>query len=79
MPKPPLPLIALSEAQVAIAAEQGWKPPGYARVRQIIKVLSPVLVTFAHKGAEAYREEFDLLYLVIRITNTITNSERMKR
>lgn len=46
----------------AIALEQGWKPPGYDRVRQIIKGLDPALVTFAHQGAAAYREEFDLLY-----------------
>ncbi len=46
----------------AIATEQGWKPPTYARVRQIIKSLDPALVTLAHEGAEAYREEFDLLY-----------------
>jgi putative transposase len=45
-----------------IAQEQGWKPPSYARVRQIIKKLDPALVTLAHQGAAAYREEFDLLY-----------------
>jgi putative transposase len=45
-----------------IASEQGWKPPSYARVRQIIKSLDPALVTMAHEGAAAYREEFDLLY-----------------
>jgi putative transposase len=47
---------------VAIAREQGWKPPSYARVRQIIKGIDPALVTYAHQGAAAYREEFDLLY-----------------
>jgi putative transposase len=31
-------------------------------VRQIIKSLDPALVTMAHQGAAAYREEFDLLY-----------------
>ena len=47
---------------VEIAKEQGWKPPGYERVRLIIKNLDPALVTMAHQGAAAYREEFDLLY-----------------
>src|SRR5216684_1222685 len=47
---------------VEIAKEQGWKPPSYERVRQIIKNLDPALVTMAHEGAAAYREEFDLLY-----------------
>src|SRR5215469_9818811 len=46
----------------AIATEQGWKPPSYERVRQIIKNLDPALLTMAHQGAAAYREEFDLLY-----------------
>ena len=31
-------------------------------VRQIIKNLDPALVTIAHEGPAAYREEFDLLY-----------------
>jgi putative transposase len=47
---------------VQIAKEQGWKPPSYERVRQIIKSLDPALVTMAHQGTAAYREEFDLLY-----------------
>jgi putative transposase len=46
----------------SIAKEQGWKPPSYARVRQIIKNLDPALVTVAHQETAAYREEFDLLY-----------------
>src|SRR5437868_701453 len=45
----------------AIAGEQGWKPPSYERMRQIIKHLDPALVTPAHQGPAAYREEFDLL------------------
>jgi len=53
---------AIHRQVVAIAKEQGWKPPCYERVRQIIKNLSPALVTYAHQGAAAYREEFDLLY-----------------
>jgi putative transposase len=47
---------------VEIAEKQGWKPPGYDRVRQIIKSIDPALVTYAHQGAAAYREEYDLLY-----------------
>src|SRR5205807_6927932 len=45
-----------------IAKEQGWPPPSYHRVYTIIKKLDPALVTLAHQGAAAYREEFDLLY-----------------
>jgi putative transposase len=59
---PPRSAAAIHRQVAAIAKEQGWKPPCYERVRQIIKNLSPALVTYAHQGAAAYREEFDLLY-----------------
>src|SRR5579859_3208984 len=59
---PPRSMAAIHRQVTAIAQEQGWKPPSYDRVRQIIKGLDPALVTLAHQGAAAYREEFDLLY-----------------
>jgi putative transposase len=60
--KPPRSMAAIHRQVATIAKEQGWKPPSYDRVRHIIKGLDPALVTFAHQGAAAYREEFDLLY-----------------
>jgi transposase-like protein len=59
---PPRSAASIHRQVSAIANEQGWKPPSYERVRQIIKTLDPALVTMAHQGAAAYREEFDLLY-----------------
>jgi putative transposase len=59
---PPRSAAAIHRQVTEIAKEQGWKPPSYERVRQIIKSLDPALVTLAHQGAAAYREEFDLLY-----------------
>ncbi len=59
---PPRSAASIHRQVTTIAKEQGWKPPSYARVRHIIKNLDPALVTFAHQGAMAYREEFDLLY-----------------
>lgn len=59
---PPSSAISIHRQVTTIAKEQGWKPPSYARVRQIIKQLDPALVTFAHQGAAAYSEQFDLLY-----------------
>ncbi len=59
---PPRSAAAIHRQVVEIAKEQGWKPPCYGRVRQIIKNLDPALATMAHQGAAAYREEFDLLY-----------------
>jgi hypothetical protein len=55
-------MAAIHRQVVTIAEEQGWKPPSYDCVRQIIKNLDPALLTMAHQGAAAYREEFDLLY-----------------
>ncbi len=59
---PPRTYAAIHRQVAQIAKEQGWNPPSYERVRQIIKNLDPALVTMAHQGAAAYREEFDLLY-----------------
>jgi putative transposase len=59
---PPRSAASIHRQVTGIAKTQGWKPPSYARVRQIIKSLDPALVTLAHQGAAAYREEFDLLY-----------------
>ncbi len=59
---PPRSAAAMHRQVTEIAKAQGWKPPSYERVRQIIKNLDPALRTLAHQGAAAYREEFDLLY-----------------
>ena len=59
---PPRSMAAIHRQICAIAKEQGWTPPSYGRVRQIIKDLDPALLTMAHQRAAAYREEFDLLY-----------------
>ncbi len=59
---PPRSAAAIHRQIVEIAKGQGWKPPSYERVRQIIKNLNPALTTLAHQGAAAYCEEFDLIY-----------------
>ena len=59
---PPRSAASIHRQVSTIAKEQGWPPPSYHRVYTIIKKLDPALVTLAHQGAAAYREEFDLLY-----------------
>src|SRR6266446_7826568 len=59
---PPRSMASIHRQVVEIAEKQGWRPPSYDQVRQIIKGLDPALVTLAHQGAAAYREEYDLLY-----------------
>jgi putative transposase len=59
---PPRSATSIHRQVSTIAKEQGWPTPSYNRVYTIIKNLDPALVTMAHQGAVAYREEFDLLY-----------------
>lgn len=59
---PPRSIAAIHRQVSAIAQEREWKAPSYDRVRRIMKNLDPALLTLAHQGAAAYREEFDLLY-----------------
>lgn len=59
---PPRSAASIHRQVSTIAKEQGWPTPSYNRVYTIIKQLDPALLTMAHQGAAAYREEFDLLY-----------------
>jgi putative transposase len=60
--KPKRSAASIHRQVVIIAAEQGWKPPSYNRVYDIIHKIDPAFVTLAHEGTKAYREEFDLVY-----------------
>src|SRR5437588_2246191 len=59
---PPRSIAAIHRQVCPIAKARGWHVPSYDSVYRIIKKLDPALVTMAHQGAAAYREEFDLLY-----------------
>jgi len=55
--------IATIHREVArVCQEQGWKTPSYSTIERIVQHLDPALITFAHQGSKAYREEFDLIY-----------------
>jgi putative transposase len=45
-----------------VAAQQGWRPPSYSTVYDVLRRLDPALVTLAHEGRKAYKERFDLLH-----------------
>src|SRR5262245_55060290 len=53
---------AVHRRVVAVAREHGWPAPSYATVYAVVRRLEPGLVTLAHGGAKAYREQFDLLH-----------------
>ncbi len=59
---PPPSVAAVHRRAAKVAAERGWPVPSYARVYDIVRHLDPGLVTLAHDGPKAYKEEFDLLY-----------------
>ena len=60
--KPKRSAAAIHRQVSTVAIEQGWTPPSYSRVYDIIDHLDPALMTLAHEGAKAYAETFDLVY-----------------
>jgi len=59
--RPPPRAAEVHRAVVAVAAEKGWPEPSYPVVRRIIAALDRGLVTMAHHGPEAYRNDFELV------------------
>ncbi len=55
-------LAAIQRSAAQVAAEQGWRAPGYDQVRAIVRGLDPALVTLAHEGPDAYAAAFELLH-----------------
>ena len=45
-----------------VAREHSWPPPSYGTVYAVVRRLDRALVTLAHEGPKAYKEQFDLLY-----------------
>lgn len=59
----PAPTAASVHRRVASVAEQkGWKVPSYSLVTEIIRSLSPAIVTLAHEGTKQYKETYDLIH-----------------
>ena len=59
--RPPPKIAQVHREAVRIAAEKGWPAPSYPVVRRIIAGLDRGLTTLAHRGQEAYRNEFELV------------------
>ncbi len=60
--KPPKSKAHIYRQIVAYCDRQKQTAPSYSTVYGIIRDLDPALVTLAHDGTKAYRQEFDLLY-----------------
>jgi len=68
--RPPPKITQVHREAVRIAGEKGWPAPSYPVVYRIIADLERGLVSLAHKGAAAYRNDFDL---VLRRESTNAN------
>ncbi len=59
----PLPTVAAIHRQVRkVAGEHGWPAPSYGTVYAVVQRLDRALITLAHEGPQAYKEQYDLLY-----------------
>ena len=59
-PRPSVATIARRVEQAA--AEHGWRAPAYSTVHAIVGALDPQLLTLAHDGADAFRDQYELVY-----------------
>jgi len=66
--RPPPKIAQVHREAVRIAAEKGWSAPSYPVVYRIVADLDRGLVSLVHKGAAAYRNDFDLDQLQSAVT-----------
>jgi putative transposase len=60
--KPRRTVATIHREVVKVAKAREWKTPSYSTVERIVQQLDPALMTLAHEGSKAYREEFDVIY-----------------
>jgi putative transposase len=60
--KPRLTIAAIHRKIAGIATAQKWSPPSYGTVYGIVRNLDPAMVTLAHDGHAAFRDQFELIY-----------------
>lgn len=60
--KPRLSIAAIHRRVCAIAGSQGWAPPSYASVHEIVSRLEPAMMTLAHEGGSAFRDRYELVH-----------------
>lgn len=59
---PPMPTAAITRKARAAAIEHGWPMVSYSTVRSIVSSLDRGMVTLAHQGPVAYRDNFELVW-----------------
>lgn len=60
--KPPSSIVTIHRRLAAIVGELEWRMPSYGSVRDIVRRIDPAMLTFAHEGAAAFRDKFELVH-----------------
>ena len=60
--KPRPSIAALHRRVSSIAKDRDWKAPSYETIYGIVSTLNPHLVTLAHDGAGAFRDQYELIF-----------------
>lgn len=60
--KPRMSIASIVRKAGVIAAEQGWPMVSYSTVRSIVVEVDPGMVTLAHDGPVAYRDNYELVW-----------------
>lgn len=60
--KPPLTVSAIHRKITQLSRAQSIKPPSYRTVYEIVREVSPALLTLAHMGSQAYRQKYELIF-----------------
>ena len=60
--KPLIPIKAIQRKIKSIAEQKHLSVPTYGVVYDIVHRMNPALMTLAHEGSKAYREQYDLIY-----------------
>jgi putative transposase len=60
--KPRPSVAAIHRRVLKLAKERQWPPPSYSNVYTIISRLDPSMVTLAHDGAAAYRDQYEVIF-----------------
>ncbi|WP_243399702.1 Mu transposase C-terminal domain-containing protein [Arthrobacter glacialis] len=60
--KPRKTTAAIHQQANKVATRQGWPPVSYSTVRSIISTMDPGMLTLAHQGPVAYRDQYELVW-----------------
>lgn len=60
--KPPPSIATIHRRLRNVADQLSWPTPSYSSVRSIVRGIDPAMLMFAHEGAAAFRDRFELVH-----------------